>query len=115
MGPSGAGKSTHVRENFPDAWVCAPDAFRIEDGKYVFRHSSEPDRLCRQRFRPYVEEAQAMGYSLRFLVVGFDVTVDELVERNQHGTPREAIEAQLRNVAKLLTDWPENWPAPEYV
>lgn len=137
MGPSGAGKSTYVRENFPRAWVCAPDDFRIEGGKYVWRPTDVPDRLCFSRFKqglrqrepvivfdstngnprrvkPYVRAALTEGYSLRFVVVGVDVTVDEMVARTTHEVPRSTIEAQLKNIAKLITNWPEHWPAPEY-
>lgn len=69
---------------------------------------------------PYLALATAFGYEVRVVMCGLRrdgaswyANVDVLVERNQHGVPREVIERQVSNLVKTTREWPRFWPRIE--
>ena len=126
-GLPGSGKSSFAESISADSMVAADDFF-MEDGEYCFDPSKLPQAHAwclkeaqrhlwecdsgvvvhntftqRWEMEPYIQLAARIGVRLNVVSV-FDggCTDEELVERNSHGVPLEAI-ARMRE--RFVHDW----------
>lgn len=118
-GLPGSGKSTKARTY--GGTIVSADDFFMQDGQYVFDPKKLPEahatslRLFEEalkrgdpvvvvdntnttawEYQKYVDKAEQNGYAVEYDVVGSGgVGIDELVKRNTHGVPEQAIKRMV--------------------
>lgn len=121
-GIPGSGKSSHVRNVYPNAFVCSADHHFMVKGKYMFDATQlgEAHAQCMRRFldglardiltivvdntnlsaieiAPYYLAAQAYGYQVSLYTMQVDPKI--AAARNIHGVSAEAIARMAKTLS----------------
>lgn len=129
-GLPGSGKSSLAKSIDPLAVICSSDDYFMKDGLYEWdvKQLAEAHRACQKKFYaitsllwpivvvdntnttqhecyPYVSRAVEMGYEVKFVEPNTPWAWDikELVKRNVHQVPEEAIVRMFRRYQPNMT------------
>lgn len=125
--PSGYGKSTYANKlkESEDAVICSADSFFVINGEYRFDRNLlgrahekciddcllnmingknvvvDNTNTTFKEMKPYIELAQQYNHNVVFCIPKYTISVEELVERNVHNVPKEAIERMCSRYIKV--------------
>lgn len=120
LDPAHVEADTYMRENgvyeFSIAKLESAHNQCLRDWLYLVQFTAHPCIVVSNtgttiaEVAPYLATARAYGWTPVVLLLGADLSEDDLQRRNTHKVPVKTLRRQIYNINRMLGGWPAFWP-----